>query len=53
MIAARSAPRSEPAKSHAFLPSARPRSALSAALFVKQMRPSSRKREKADQRVSM
>jgi hypothetical protein len=33
MIAARSAPRSEPAKSHDFRPKARPRSARSAALL--------------------
>lgn len=41
MAAARSALRSEPAKSHAFLPQATPRSALSAALFVMQILPSS------------
>jgi hypothetical protein len=40
MTAARSAPRSEPAKSHAFLPQATPRSAHSAALFVMQVLPS-------------
>jgi hypothetical protein len=44
MTAARSAPRSDPANSHDFLPSARPRSARSAALLEKQMRPSSRTR---------
>src|SRR5262245_23354726 len=36
MAAARPAPRSEPAKSHDFLPSANPRRARSAALFVRQ-----------------
>ena len=45
IAAARSAPRSEPAKSHDFLPRANPRSARSAALFDRQMRPSSRKRK--------
>ena len=35
MAAARSAPRSEPAKSHDFLPNANPRRARSAALFVR------------------
>jgi len=35
MTAARSAPRSEPANSHAFLPRARPRNARSAELFVR------------------
>src|SRR5436190_17996311 len=34
MAAARAAPRSEPAKSHDFLPRAKPRSARSAALLV-------------------
>src|SRR4029077_13650524 len=53
MAAARSPPRSEPAKSHDFLPRAMPRSARSAALFDKQIRPSSRKRVNAGQRLSM
>src|SRR5690606_16295207 len=52
MKAARSPPRGDPAKSHAFLPRAIPRRARSAALFVRQMRPSSRKRVKASQRPS-
>jgi len=51
--AARSAPRSDPANNHDFLPSARPRRARSAALLLRQMRPSSRKRMKDGQRVSM
>jgi hypothetical protein len=38
MAAARSAPRSEPANSQDLRPSAKPRSARSAALFVRQMR---------------
>ena len=38
MKAARSAPRSEPANSHDFRPSANPRSARSAALLLRQMR---------------
>ena len=42
MAAARSPPRSDPANSQAFLPSAKPRSARSAALFVRQIRPSSK-----------
>lgn len=41
MAAARWPPRSEPAKSHDFLPRAMPRSPRSAALFDKQTRPSS------------
>jgi len=53
MIAARSAPRWEPANNHDFLPRANPRSARSAALFVMQIRPSSRKRAKSSQRLSM
>ena len=53
MAAARMPPRSEPAKSHDFLPNAIPRSARSAALFVRQMRPSSRKRVNAGHRLSM
>lgn len=47
MNAARSPPRSEPANSHAFLPSAMPRRARSAALLVRQMRPSVRNRVKS------
>ena len=46
-------PRSEPAKSHDFLPRAMPRRPRSAALFDRQTRPSSRKRVKAGQRFSM
>jgi len=53
MTAARSAPRSEPANSHDFVPNGKPRSARSAAMLARQMRPSSRKRVKAGQRVSM
>src|SRR4029077_17299515 len=51
MIAARSPPRSEPANSHDLRPSAMPRSSRSAALLVKQIRPSSRKHVKAAQRL--
>src|SRR6202012_6043477 len=40
--AGRSPPATEPANSHAFLPRAMPRNARSAALFVKQILPSSR-----------
>src|SRR5258708_1727184 len=40
-------PRSDPANSHALRPGAIPRRARSAALLVRQMRPSSRKRVKA------
>ena len=53
MTAALSAPRSEPAKSQDFLPSARPRNARSAALFDRQIRPSRRKPVKAGQRLSI
>ena len=53
MTAARSPPRFEPQNSHDLRPSATPRSARSAALFVKQTRPSSRKRVKVVQRLSM
>ena len=53
MTAARWAPRSEPANSHAFRPRAKPRSARSAVLLLRQTRPSSRKRVKAGQRRSM
>ena len=51
--AARSAPRSDPANNHDFLPTAKPRRARSGALFVRQMRPSSRKRVKAGHRMNM
>ena len=51
--AARSPPRSEPAKSQFLRPMAMPRSARSAALLVKQIRPSLRKPVKAAQRLSM
>ena len=47
MAAARCPPRSEPANSHDFLPSAIPRNARSAALLERQIRPSSRKRVNA------
>ena len=53
IAAARSPPRSEPANNHDFLPRAMPRRARSAALFVRQIRPSSRKRVKPSQRFSM
>src|SRR6202166_470833 len=53
MAAARCPPRSDPANSHDFLPRAIPRNARSAALFDKQMRPSSRKRVNAVQRLSI
>src|SRR3954468_12802058 len=53
MAAARSPPRSLPANSHDRRPRAMPRSARSAALFVRQIRPSSRNRLNASQRVSM
>ena len=53
IAAARTPPRSEPQNSHDFLPRAIPRSALSAALFERQMRPSSRKRAKRSYRVSI
>src|SRR6266404_1673420 len=52
MAAARCPPRSEPANNHDFRPKAMPRSALSAALFDRQIRPSSRKRVNAGQRLS-
>jgi hypothetical protein len=45
--------RSDPANSHAFLPRAMPRNARSAALFVRQILPSSRNRLKEAQRFSM
>ena len=44
--AARCPPRSEPANNHARRPRAIPRNARSAALLLRQMRPSSRKRVK-------
>ncbi|BAI75275.1 transposase (plasmid) [Azospirillum sp. B510] len=53
MAAARCPPRSDPQNSHARLPSAMPRNARSAALLVRQTRPSCRKRVKPSQRVSM
>ena len=55
ITAARWPPRSEPANNynHDFLPRAIPRSARSAALFERQIRPSSRKRVKAGQRLSI
>jgi hypothetical protein len=53
MAAARSPPQSEPANYHARRPRAIPRKARPAALFDRLMRPSSRKRVKAGQRLSM
>jgi hypothetical protein len=53
IAAARSPPRSEPANSQARRPKAIPRNARTAALLLRQMRPSSRKRVKAGQRVSI
>ena len=53
IAAARSPPRSDPANSHAFLPTAIPRSARSAALLVRQIRPSSMNLVKAGQRLRM
>lgn len=50
MKAARSSPRLDPAKSQDVRPRVTPRSARSAALFVTQPRPSSRKSLKASQR---
>ncbi len=52
IAAARAAPRSEPAKSHDLRPRAKPRSARSAALFVRQIRPSARKGVNRSQRLS-
>ena len=52
IAAARSAARSEPANNHARRPRAMRRKARSAALLDRQMRPSSRKRIKAGQRLS-
>ena len=49
MAAGRWPPRSDPAKSHDFLPRATPLSERSAALLVRQKRPSSRKRVKLGQ----
>src|SRR4051812_22071715 len=51
MTAARSPPRSEPANSHALRPSAIPRSARSAALLVRQIRPSRRNTRREDHRA--
>ena len=53
MAAARSPPRSDPQNSHALRPSAAPRSARSAALLLRQMRPSPRNRLNVSQRLSM
>lgn len=53
MMAARSAPRRLPAKVQLRLPNAMPRNALSAALLLRQILPSSRKRAKSSQRLSM
>jgi len=53
IAAARSPPRSEPANNQARRPRAIPLNARSAALFERQMRPSSRNRVKAGQRFSM
>ena len=49
MAAARCPPRSDPAKSHDFLPSATLRSDLSAVLLVRQMQPSLRNEVNPDQ----
>src|ERR1700761_7254984 len=53
ITAARSPPRSEPQNNHDFRPKAIPRAPRSAALFDRQMRPSSRKRVNAVQRLSI
>lgn len=53
MVAARSAPRSLPAKVQLRRPKAMPLNARSAQLLVKQILPSSRKRAKPSQRLSM
>src|ERR1700736_2752212 len=53
MTAARSAPRSDPANSRDLRPRAKPRRARSAALLVKQIRPSSMKRANRSQRLSI
>jgi hypothetical protein len=53
IAAARSPPRSDPAKSQDFRPTAIPRSARSAALLVRQIRPFSKKRLNIGQRLSM
>ncbi|KPF66550.1 hypothetical protein IP69_14655 [Bosea sp. AAP35] len=53
MTAARSAPRWLPPKVQLRRPRAKPRSALSAALLLRQILPSSRKRAKSAQRLSM
>jgi hypothetical protein len=49
---ARSAPRSDPANYHEFRSRAKPRRVRSAALFVRQVLPSSSKRVNASERVS-
>ena len=49
MAAARCPPRSDPAKSHDFLPRATPRRDRSAALLLRQTRPSPRNRVKPGQ----
>jgi hypothetical protein len=53
ITAARCPPRSDPAKSHDFLPRAIPRRTRSAASFVMQIRPSSRYLVNAAQRLNM
>ncbi|KQX16519.1 hypothetical protein ASD01_08295 [Ensifer sp. Root423] len=53
MKAARSAPRSEPVKSYAFLPRAKPRNARSAVLLLRHIRPSPTKDVKPSQRFSL
>jgi hypothetical protein len=53
MTAARSPPRSDPENSQDLRPRAIPRSLRSAALLLRQMRPSSRKRVKTSMRLSM
>src|ERR1700677_1291312 len=53
MTAARSSPRSEPANSQHLPPRAKPRRARSAALLVRQIRPSSMKRAKRSHRLSI
>src|SRR5439155_166651 len=53
ITAARSPPRSEPQNSQDLRPKAMPRTPRSAALFDRQMRPSSRKRVNTVQRLSI
>src|SRR4029077_6500110 len=53
IAAARSPPRSEPQNNHDFRPKAIPRTPRSAALLDRQIRPSSRKRVNAIQRLSI